>query len=106
VLFRLTYLAVTNTFAALRLPPMSARDKDAEILALRHRAPRGAVEPGGDGRAPPLVCRSRLVKLGQPDPGDAGKGGSSPDNDGTRRHYRTARVRLARSEGVREEPSL
>jgi len=37
VLLRLTYLAVTNAFAALRLLPMSDRDKDAEILALRHQ---------------------------------------------------------------------
>lgn len=36
-LLRLTYLAVANAFAALRLPPMSDRDKDAEILALRHQ---------------------------------------------------------------------
>jgi putative transposase len=31
------YLAVSNTFAALRLLPMSSREKDAEILALRHQ---------------------------------------------------------------------
>jgi putative transposase len=37
VLLRLAYLAVTNAFAALRLLPMSNRDKDAEILALRHQ---------------------------------------------------------------------
>jgi transposase len=37
MLFRLAYLAVTNTFAALRLLPMGDRDKDAEILALRHQ---------------------------------------------------------------------
>jgi transposase len=37
VLFRLAYLNVTNAFAALRLPPMSDRDKDVEILALRHQ---------------------------------------------------------------------
>ena len=37
VLLRLTYLAVTNAFAGLRLLPMSDRDKDAEILALRHQ---------------------------------------------------------------------
>jgi hypothetical protein len=37
VLLRLTYLAVTNAFAALRLLPMSGLDKDAEILALRHQ---------------------------------------------------------------------
>lgn len=37
MLLRLAYLTVTNTFAALRLLPMSDRDKDAEILALRHQ---------------------------------------------------------------------
>jgi putative transposase len=37
VLLRLAYLSVTNTFAVLRLLPMSDRDKDAEILALRHQ---------------------------------------------------------------------
>jgi hypothetical protein len=37
VLFRLAYLGVTNTLALLRLPPMSDRDKDAEILVLRHQ---------------------------------------------------------------------
>ncbi|MFE2068132.1 integrase core domain-containing protein [Streptomyces sp. NPDC059467] len=33
MLLRLAYLTVTNAFAALRLLPMSDRDKDAEILA-------------------------------------------------------------------------
>ena len=37
MLLRLAYLTVTNTFAALRLLPMRDRDKDAEILALRHQ---------------------------------------------------------------------
>jgi hypothetical protein len=37
VLFRLAYLGVTNTLALLRLLPTSDRDKDAEILALRHQ---------------------------------------------------------------------
>jgi transposase InsO family protein len=37
VLLRLAYLAVTNAFAALRLLPMGDRDKDVEILALRHQ---------------------------------------------------------------------
>jgi len=37
VLFRLAYFGVTNTLALLRLLPMSDRDKDAEILALRHQ---------------------------------------------------------------------
>jgi hypothetical protein len=37
VLFRLAYLGVTNALALLRLLPMSDRDKDAEILLLRHQ---------------------------------------------------------------------
>jgi hypothetical protein len=37
VLLRLAYLGVTNGFGLLRLLSMSARDKDAEILALRHQ---------------------------------------------------------------------
>ncbi|WP_405535180.1 hypothetical protein OG787_12045 [Streptomyces sp. NBC_00075] len=37
MLLRLAYLAVTNAFAAVRLLPMSDRDKDAEILVLRHQ---------------------------------------------------------------------
>ncbi|MFC9612293.1 hypothetical protein [Streptomyces sp. NPDC056938] len=36
MLLRLAYLTVTNIFAALRLLPMSDRDKDVESLALRH----------------------------------------------------------------------
>ena len=37
MLVRFAYLAVSNAFAALRLLPMSGREKDAEILALRHQ---------------------------------------------------------------------
>jgi putative transposase len=37
VLLRLAYLGVTNVFAFLRLLPVSDRDKDVEILALRHQ---------------------------------------------------------------------
>lgn len=37
MLFRLAYLGVTNTVALLRLLPMGDRDKDVEILALRHQ---------------------------------------------------------------------
>ncbi|MFI7449991.1 hypothetical protein ACIBQX_21055 [Nonomuraea sp. NPDC049714] len=37
MLVRLAYLTVTNTFAALRLLPLSDRDKDVVILALRHQ---------------------------------------------------------------------
>ena len=37
LLLRLVYLSVTNVFALLRLLPASGRDKDIEILALRHQ---------------------------------------------------------------------
>ncbi|MEU1631207.1 hypothetical protein ABZ746_39440 [Streptomyces sp. NPDC020096] len=37
MLLRLAYLTATNASAALRLLSMSDRDKDAEILALRHQ---------------------------------------------------------------------
>ena len=37
VLLRLVYLGVTNVFALLRLLPMRDRDKDVEILVLRHQ---------------------------------------------------------------------
>ncbi|PSL51523.1 hypothetical protein B0I31_12053 [Saccharothrix carnea] len=36
MLLRLAYLGMTNAFALLRLLPISDRDKDVEILALRH----------------------------------------------------------------------
>ncbi|MEV6957495.1 integrase core domain-containing protein [Streptomyces sp. NPDC051183] len=37
MLLRLAYLTVSNAFAVLRLLPLSDRDKDVEILALRHQ---------------------------------------------------------------------
>src|SRR5437868_4594405 len=37
MLLRLAYLGITNAFALLRLLPGSDRDKNAEILALRHQ---------------------------------------------------------------------
>jgi hypothetical protein len=37
VLLRLAYLGVTNAFALLRLLPRGDRDKDIEILSLRHQ---------------------------------------------------------------------
>jgi len=40
VLLRPAYLGTTNAFALLRLLPMSERDKDVEILALRHASDR------------------------------------------------------------------
>ncbi|MDW6063978.1 integrase core domain-containing protein [Streptomyces sp. FXJ1.4098] len=48
MLLRLAYLGVTNAFALLRLLPMSDRDKDAEILALRHQVTVLERQLGGD----------------------------------------------------------
>ncbi|MFI0353221.1 hypothetical protein [Actinomadura sp. 9N407] len=46
MLLRLAYLTVTNTFAVLGLLPMSNREKDVEILALR-ASDRGLGAPVG-----------------------------------------------------------
>ena len=54
---------------------------------------------------------STVVEATQTQPSESliretpGRAGRSPDNDGTHRHYRTARVRQARREGGREEPA-
>ena len=37
MLLRLAYLGMTNVFALLRMLPSSDRDKNVEILALRHQ---------------------------------------------------------------------
>ncbi len=37
MLLRLAYPTVTSAFAVLRLLPMGDRDKDVEILTLRHQ---------------------------------------------------------------------
>lgn len=50
MLVRLAYLAVSNAFAALRLLPMSDRNKDIEILTLRHQITVLQRQLGGPGR--------------------------------------------------------
>jgi len=50
VLLRLVYLSVRNVFALLRLLAASDRDKDVEILVLRHPATVLPVRPGVPGR--------------------------------------------------------
>jgi len=44
------------------VPPRPSRR--ARRVELHLRAPRGAMTPGGDERAPPLGCRSSPTKLG------------------------------------------
>jgi hypothetical protein len=50
VLLRLAYLGVTNAFALLRLLPGSDRDKDIEILSLRHQLAVVQRQLAHDGR--------------------------------------------------------
>ena len=49
MVLRLAYLGITNAFALLRLLPGSDRDKDAEILALRHQLAVLQRQLGGSG---------------------------------------------------------
>jgi putative transposase len=59
VLLRLAYLGLTNTFALLRLVPMSDRDKDLEILALRHQI--GVLQRQLGGTRPRLTSADRAL---------------------------------------------
>jgi transposase InsO family protein len=71
VLLRLAYPGVTNAFALLRPLPMSARDRDAEILALRHQITvlerqlgKQRVRFTPPGRAFPAALPHRLPRHG------------------------------------------
>ncbi len=68
---RLAYLGVANVFALLRLLPVSSRDKDAEILALRHQlsVPQRQLGPGRVRFSP--ADRALLTALLHPIPRDA-----------------------------------
>ena len=46
MLVRFAYLAVAHAFAALRLLPMTDREKNVEILALRHQLTVLQRQPG------------------------------------------------------------
>ncbi|MEV6040507.1 hypothetical protein AB0L65_56020 [Nonomuraea sp. NPDC052116] len=50
MLLRLAYLAATNAFTALRLLPLGDRDKNIEILALRHQITVLQRQLGADAR--------------------------------------------------------
>jgi len=63
VLLRLAYLAVSSAFAVLRLLPLTDREKDTEILVLRHPAEHGVrkwARSAGHGGMP---RRSRACRL-------------------------------------------
>ena len=68
MLLRLAYLTVTNTFAVLCLLPMSDRDKDVEILALRHRLAVLQRQLGQSTVTFTPVDRAFLAALLQPSP--------------------------------------
>jgi hypothetical protein len=58
----------------------------------------------GDLRLGPVVAGS--WSWGQPDPGGAGEGGSSPDQAGVCQNRQMAQARRAGWRGVREEPAF
>jgi hypothetical protein len=66
VLLRLAYLTAANAFAMLRLLPMSDRDKDAEILALRHQITVPERQPGNRRvrSTPAIACSWRRCRTG------------------------------------------
>jgi hypothetical protein len=104
MLLRLAYLGITNAFALLRLLPVSDRDKDAEILALRHQlmvlqcqldGQRVRFDPAG---RPDTILRWHRDLLARC---HAAK--SRPRRRGRPPTVRSIRVRLLRL--VRENPS-
>lgn len=68
MLLRLAYLGVTNALALLRLLPMSDRDKDAEILVLRHQIMVLERQLGGERVRFTRIDRAWLAALLHPLP--------------------------------------
>src|SRR6058998_3466964 len=63
MLLRLAYLGITKTFALLRLLPGSDRDKDTEILGLRHQLAVLHRQLGGQRVRFEPADRARLAAL-------------------------------------------
>src|SRR5437762_13156923 len=63
MLLRLAYLGITNALTLLRLLPGSDRDKDAEILALRHQLAVLQRQLGGQRIRFQLADRAWLAAL-------------------------------------------
>lgn len=64
------------------------------------------MRPSGDEKGSAVGLSQQAIEAeGSLTLGSTGKGGSSPDNDGTDRHCQTIRVRQARRESVREKPA-
>jgi hypothetical protein len=72
VLLRLAYFVVTNTVTLLRVLPMSDRDKDIEILALRHQLLILQRQVGTPTFTPQTACCSPASCTGCPASGYAG----------------------------------
>ncbi|MFF0110872.1 hypothetical protein ACFYP8_39235, partial [Streptomyces hirsutus] len=73
---------MTNAFAMLRLLPMSDRDKDVEILALRHQITVLERRPGRSGPRFDASDRAFLAALPHPLTGARARGGASGTGDG------------------------
>ncbi|MEU8696055.1 integrase core domain-containing protein [Streptomyces sp. NPDC048665] len=126
MLLRLAHLGVTNAFVMLRLLPMSDRDKDVEILVLRHQIAmlerqlggnRPRFEPGDRAflaallHRPPRDVLRRLRLLVRPDTvlrwhrdlvGRRHAAGSRPKRPGRPRTVHSIRVLVLRL--ARENP--
>jgi hypothetical protein len=117
VLLRLAYLTVTNTFAVLRLLPMTDRDKDVEILALRHQigvlqrhlGPRTVAFTPAD-RAFLAALLQPLLPCGPAPPATAGPAGHGtalaprPDQSAAREHFETETARTATDRTLHPHP--
>jgi transposase InsO family protein len=108
VLLRLAYLAVTNAFAALRPLPVGDRDKDVEILALRHQITVLERQLGADRvklapRGPGLPRRPSRASI-PPDAAPTAAAGATghcltlaprPDQSASRAHLPTQAARTS-----------
>ncbi|HSS48036.1 MAG TPA: DUF222 domain-containing protein [Thermoanaerobaculia bacterium] len=97
------HLTITASLETLRADPGAP----AGLLDWGFRAPRGAAQPGGDERAPPLACRSRSMKHGAARPWRR-RGGwqAALRTTGQSGTARRAGPGKTRREGVREESAL
>ena len=65
-MLRLVYLSVTNVFALLRLLAASDRDKDVEILVLRHQLTVLQRQPGPARPGPATVLPAHPRRTARP----------------------------------------
>jgi hypothetical protein len=100
MLLRLAYLGITNAFALLRLLPGGDRDKDIEILSLRHQLAVLQRQLDGRVRFEP-VDRAWLAALLH----RRGPTGSGPPTTAARSHRPGRRLdQTRRPEGASTRP--